>query len=415
MKDINNFKDIDKYLRRFKHTLSTQPYNLKRMKHLMKFLGNPQKNLNIIHVAGTSGKTSTCYYVASLLKQAGYTTGLSVSPHIDEINERLQINLNPLKISEFIDVFNDFCKIIETFDQNITYFEFFIALAFWYFNKIKVDYAIIEVGIGGLLDGTNIADNSNKICVITDIGIDHTKLLGDSIELIAKQKAGIIKKYNQVFCHNQNSVVDNIIKNEANKFEATLHHPKHYEYILNLNEYQKRNFLLACSVVDYIIEKDIKHSLNIEQIKNASNIIIPGRFEVIKLKNKTIILDGAHNPQKINSLVENVLKIYPNKSTRILIALRSSDKQKNKEILLSLIKLTNKITVTQLSPINNQELEEKYEIFKKILDSQDVNYLGDPDKALTKSIDSSENILIITGSFYLVGKYRKTLIQGLNQ
>ena len=287
-------------------------------------------------------------------------------------------------------------------------------MAFWYFEKQKVDYAIIEVGIGGLIDGTNIADNSSKICVITDIGIDHTKLLGNSIELIAKQKAGIIKKNNQVFCYNQNSAVDNIIKNEANKFEAKLHHPKHYKYILNLNEYQKRNFLLACSVVDYILEKDVKHSLNMVQIKNASNIIIPGRFEVIKLKNKTIILDGAHNPQKINSLVENVLKSYPDESTRILIALSSSDKQKNNEILLSLIKMTNKITITQLSPINDQELEEKYEVFKTILDGKDVNYLGDPKKALTNSLDSSENVLIITGSFYLVGKYRKTLIQGLN-
>ena len=414
MKDINNFKDIDKYLRRFKHTSTTQPYNLKRMKDLMKFLGNPQKKLNIIHVAGTSGKTSTCYYVASLLNQAGYSTGLSVSPHIDEINERLQINLNPLKISAFIDVIKEFSQTIESFDQDITYFEFIISLAFWYFEKQKVDYAIIEVGIGGLIDGTNIADNSSKICVITDIGIDHTKLLGNSIELIAKQKAGIIKKNNQVFCYNQNSAVDNIIKNEANKFEAKLHHPKHYKYILNLNEYQKRNFLLACSVVDYILEKDVKHSLNMEQIKNASNIIIPGRFEVIKLKNKTIILDGAHNPQKINSLVENVLKSYPDESTRILIALSSSDKQKNNEILLSLIKMTNKITITQLSPINDQELEEKYEVFKTILDGKDVNYLGDPKKALTNSLDSSENVLIITGSFYLVGKYRKTLIQGLN-
>ena len=414
MKDINNFKDIDKYLRRFKHTSTTQPYNLKRMKDLMKFLGNPQKKLNIIHVAGTSGKTSTCYYVASLLNQAGYSTGLSVSPHIDEINERIQINLNPLKISAFIDVIKEFSQTIESFGQDITYFEFLISMAFWYFEKQKVDYAIIEVGIGGLIDGTNIADNSNKICVITDIGIDHTKLLGNSIELIAKQKAGIIKKNNQVFCYNQNSAVDNIIKNEANKFEAKLHHPKHYKYILNLNEYQKRNFLLACSVVDYILEKNVKHSLNMEQIKNASNIIIPGRFEVIKLKNKTIILDGAHNPQKINSLVENVLKNYPDESTRILIALSSSDEQKNNEILLSLIKMTSKITITQLSPINNQELEEKYELFKTILDGQDVNYLGDPKKALTNSLDSSENVLIITGSFYLVGKYRKTLIQGLN-
>ncbi|MEI7675076.1 MAG: hypothetical protein WCI60_05100, partial [bacterium] len=127
MYNIKTLSDINIYLDKLRNVQLDHEYKLKRMRDLMSFLGNPQKNLNIIHVAGTSGKTSTCYYVVSLLKQAGYTTGLSVSPHIDEINERLQINLNPLKISEFIDVFNDFCKIIETFDQNITYFEFFIA------------------------------------------------------------------------------------------------------------------------------------------------------------------------------------------------------------------------------------------------------------------------------------------------
>lgn len=415
MNNIKNLEDINIYLDKLRINKFDGEYNLSRMRDLMSFLGNPQKNLNIIHVAGTSGKTSTCYYVASLLKQAGYTTGLSVSPHIDEINERLQINLSPVKISEYTIFFNEFCKELETFNQNITNFEFFIAMAFWYFNKIKVDYAIIEVGIGGLLDGTNIADNSNKICVITDIGLDHTKLLGNTIKLIAKQKAGIIKKHNQVFCYKQNSVVDNVIKNEANKFKARLHHPKHYKYNLNLNRYQKRNFLLAKSVVDYIIEKDNKPSLNLEQIKNASNIIIPGRFEVIKFKNKTIILDGAHNPQKINSLVDNVLKIYPNQTTRVLIALLSSDKQKNKEILLSLKEITNKVTITQLGALNDQELETKYEMFRPILDKLGVNYIGQPKTALSSSINSSENILIITGSFYLVSKYRKALIPKLNK
>ena len=115
MKDINNFKDIDKYLRRFKHT-TTQPYNLKRMKDLMKFLGNPQNKIKIIHVAGTSGKTSTSYYIASLLKQAGYSSGLSISPHIDEINERLQINLTPLNETDYIKAFNEFIDLINTFD-----------------------------------------------------------------------------------------------------------------------------------------------------------------------------------------------------------------------------------------------------------------------------------------------------------
>jgi len=413
MHNIRTLADINIYLDKLRNVQLDREYKLKRMRDLMSFLGNPQKDLNIIHVAGTSGKTSTCYYVASLLKQAGYTTGLSVSPHIDEINERLQINLNPVQISEFIDVFNEFCKTIETFDQNITYFEFFIAMAFWYFNKIKVDYAIIEVGIGGLLDGTNIADNSNKICVITDIGIDHTKLLGDTIELIAEQKAGIIKRNNQVFCHNQNEIVDSIINNKANKFKATIHNPKQYKYNLNLNDYQKKNFSLACSITDFIIEKDNKPILEMEQIKKASNIIIPGRFEVLKMNNKTIILDGAHNPQKIDSLVENVLKIYPYQTKRILITLLSGDSQKNNEILISLSKMTNKITITQLRVINDRELDKKYENYKTILDGQDITYLGDPDKAFAKSIDSSEEVLIITGSFKLIGMYRKKLVSNL--
>ena len=411
MKDINNFKDIDKYLKRFKHISTTQPYNLKRMKDLMKFLGNPQNKLSIIHVAGTSGKTSTSYYIASLLKQAGYSSGLSISPHIDEINERLQINLTPLNETDYIKAFNEFIELINTFDEKITYYEFLIAMAFWYFNKQNVDYAVIEVGIGGLLDGTNVVDNPNKICVITDIGLDHTKLLGNTLSQITKQKAGIITKNSKVFCYKQSNEINNIIQKVAKLNNASVYHPKEKKYALPLNDFQKRNFILANSLVSNIIVENNKAKLNKLQLEKAASIIIPGRFEVIKDSKKTVILDGAHNLQKIRTLVHDIEKIYPGKSMRVLLTLDSDDLLKNNEIILSILQLSNNLIITTLLDLDNNQLKDKFYNSNKSTNKIKITFIANPLSALAELLKSDDELLLITGSFYLLRKYRYLLIK----
>ena len=412
MEKYNSFKEIDIYLELFKKTHIEKPYKLDRMYDLMKFLGNPEKKLRIIHVAGTSGKTSTSYYIASLLSLSGYKTGLSVSPHIDNISERLQIDLKNFNQTSYCKIFNEFNELISQFKSKINYYEFLVAMAYWYFDKQKVDYAIIEVGVGGLLDGTNIADNTNKICVITDIGIDHTKLLGNTIEEITKQKAGIIKAHNQVFTYSKIRTIDKIIKDIANSQHASVDFIKpNQKSILKLNNLQSRNFELAKHVTNYILSNEGKAGLDASQIRQASQITIPGRLEIIKIRNKVIILDGAHNSQKIEGLVATIAKLYPSKSKKVLIALSTEIKSKNIDILKSINNLTPFLIITNLSTLSLEELSDKYSKYLDRLNFSEVSFVCDANNALKSLLNSDEDILIITGSFYLIKQLRKSLIR----
>ena len=171
---ITNFSESKDYLRQFYNYAAE--YKLDAMQAFMEYLGNPQDKVQVIHVAGTSGKTSTCYYIAALLHGAGYKVGHTVSPHVDEINERVQINLEPLPETQFCEALSEFSDLVAGFDQQLSYFEVMVALAYWYFAKVGVDYAVIEVGLGGRIDGTNVVTRGDKISVITNIGFDHTKI-----------------------------------------------------------------------------------------------------------------------------------------------------------------------------------------------------------------------------------------------
>lgn len=150
MRNIKNFNQVQIELEKFIEVTQTgakQYYDLSRIFPLMNFLDNPQNKLKIIHIAGTSGKTSTSYYVASLLHNAGYNVGLTVSPHVDTINERTQINMIPLPEKEYCSYLNEFLDIVDESDIKVSYFEVLVAFAYWVFAKQKVDYAVIEVGL----------------------------------------------------------------------------------------------------------------------------------------------------------------------------------------------------------------------------------------------------------------------------
>jgi dihydrofolate synthase/folylpolyglutamate synthase len=158
-------------------------------------VGNPQDHLRVIHLAGTSGKTSTSYYIAGLLKAGGMKVGLTVSPHVTAITERVQINNIPLSETEFCRYMSEFLPLVTADEERLpSYFEVMMVFALWVFDKSNVDYAVVETGLGGLHDSSNICRRTDKICIITDIGVDHTHVLGDTIEKIATHKAGIIAR-----------------------------------------------------------------------------------------------------------------------------------------------------------------------------------------------------------------------------
>ncbi len=283
MQPVTSIATAEEALRVFiPKTKKDHTYTLDGIKKLMDTLDNPQDKLKVIHVAGTSGKSSTCYFIAQLLVSQGLKVGLSISPHVDSITERAQINMASIYEEEYCLLFSEFLSLVNQSKTKPSYFEFLIAFAHWVFCKKRVDYAVIEVGLGGLLDSTNIVSRQDKICVITDIGLDHTGILGSTVEAITLQKAGIIKPNNTVFMNHQTNAIDKHVLYVCNKQNATLKFAKNQNFALkNLPQFQLRNLQLAFEVANYGSQKNLGHKLSYKSIKSADNLVIPARMEVL--------------------------------------------------------------------------------------------------------------------------------------
>ena len=407
MPTVSSLADVEEYLDKY-HRFKWSDYNLDRMVKFMDLLGNPQDSYKTIHVAGTSGKTSTSYFMASLLKEGGYKVGLTVSPHVNGINERLQINLSPVDQEEYVKSFNKFIKLTENFDVKSSWFEFITAFAFWYFAKEKVDYAVIEVGLGGFLDATNVINRADKICVVGDIGFDHTAVLGDSLSEIAFQKAGIAQLENTMITHKQPEEVMDVYKEICTIKKAALviiDEPVIQNN--NIPAYQQRNFNLALNTYNYLTGRDGIKPVTDQQIEKSINLQVPGRMEVMKYKGKTIIFDGAHNKQKMQTFVNSYKKLYSEQKPAILLAVK--DGKDIKEIADSLKPLAGTIIATQYQEkqdyrVDSWPADEVARAFSK-----KVKVITEPDfkKAFNKLLSQNSDPVIVTGSFYLISKIKR--------
>jgi dihydrofolate synthase / folylpolyglutamate synthase len=414
MPKISNFEDVHGIL---KHhvgvTVHKSPYKLERMRALMAYLGNPQDDLKVIHVAGTSGKTSTSYYVAALLQHAGYRVGLTVSPHVDEVNERVQIGLEPLHEKLFCQNFETFMELVTKSGLRPSYFEVLVAFAYWYFAKTAVDYAVIEVGLGGLMDATNVVTRADKVCVITDIGYDHIHILGDTLPLIAIQKAGIIQASNTVFMHHQDAAVEGEVRSAAEAKNATLYiqgpPSVNNPGSVSLPLFQRRNFDLAVAVVRHVIAQ-AGEELGEAAIADAAGTYIPARMETVNYAGKLLILDGSHIEQKQRALVDSVLERYPGRSIGLLAAFGTNKIETVRDSLRQLRRLSDDIILTQftsiqdeirgaipVSELENCSLEAGFSEIKSVVD---------PQQAFRTLIKSDHDLLIVTGSFYLLNDIR---------
>ena len=299
--------------------------SLDRMWPLLELVGNPQDKLSVVHLAGTSGKTSTSYYIAELLKTSNLKIGLTVSPHVDSITERIQIDGKPISDELFNSELSVFLDLIDDLESKPSYFELMIAFVLWEFVRQNVDYAVIETGMGGLMDASNVLRREDKVCVITDIGFDHTEVLGDTLDKIAEQKAGIIHKGNSIFMYAQDDLVMSSVESRVVEMSAELNIVKKYdkEIIATLSQlpkFQIRNCNLALKTCEYIAKRD---SLTIDHKLNPSSLVIPGRMEIIALRDKsTLIMDGAHNAQKMSTFVDSFRVLYPNEKATILVGLK---------------------------------------------------------------------------------------------
>ncbi len=421
MPQISSFAELSPLLNKFMfRSTETGSYSLDNMLRLMTKLGNPQDQLKVIHVAGTSGKSSTCYYVASLLKQAGQKVGLTVSPHVDQINERVQVDLQPMPEVLFCQKLGDFIDIVQETGVEPSYFELLIAFAYWLFAGEKVDYAVVEVGLGGLLDGTNVINRIDKVCVITDLGLDHTNVLGNTLAEIASQKAGIIQSHNPVLVYRQSQDVMDVITKRCSEMHAQLHEvpsPKVLELAnaAGLPPFQQRNWLLAEAVYNFLEKRDGLPHLNDDQLSKSSHINIPARMEVIDYRGQTLIIDGSHNSQKMAALVGGLKSLYPDKEVAALVGFVQSESDRAKGALEELLPITKSLIVTSFS---GEQDTPKHSVDPKVIANEakqigfsDVVVEPYPAAAFAKLTQRSEPILLVTGSFYLLNHIRPIILK----
>lgn len=299
---------------------------LERISAILELLGNPQDSLKCFHIAGTNGKGSVCAILAAVLKEYGVTVGLYTSPHIFEYTERIKINGQDISKDDFTGYVTEICSLADKNNIHLTEFEILTATAFKYFADKKVDVVVLETGLGGRFDATNVI-KKNLCAIITHIDLDHTERLGSTKDKIAFEKAGIIKENCPVVTSEGYEAIKDAAdeKNSLLLFTAPFADTSH----LSLKGiYQQENLALALAALK-LVYPEIPQSAVDEGLKKVQH---PCRFQVIEDEN--LIIDGAHNPNGIAGLRESLDFYYPDKFRRFVFGcLKNKDYKKMMEIL----------------------------------------------------------------------------------
>ena len=394
---------------------------LERGRRLLHDMNNPEKSLKIIHVAGTNGKGSVCAYIAGILQHNGYKTGLFTSPHLDDITERIRINGIMISQEDFEEAY---WYVEEHRTQELAYFDYLFGMAMYYYSKHDVDYVVMETGLGGKLDATNAVDNP-VISVITTISLEHTAILGDTIEKIATEKAGIIKPGIPVVCSGIVKEATDVIRKRAADFGCDCHvvDDNTFELIQNTygyidflihNEYYKNDcFRLATNALYQMENASIALTacavlaskgeliLNEELVRKAVlETHWSGRMELVR---NNLYVDGAHNPQGIQSFIESVNSLYENNPAEDATLLFSVVSDKNYDQMIKILcgcKHFRKVYVTMAGGLRKLSAN----IIKQAFEA----YTTGIDIVVFKSVDDALNrwdnrLMFATGSLYLVG------------
>ena len=406
------FTNVDQVIKRIYSLPKLHPKNdLSYIRRILKQLNNPQDSVRAIHVTGTNGKGSTSYYLSNLLQKAGQKTGLFVSPYIYEFNERIQLNGKNISNNDLIKIANEIetaIDILKKDDPNFSLvtFEYEVALAFQFFAQENCDYAVIEVGIGGEHDKTNVI--IPEVSVITTIGLDHEKIIGPTLKDIAEEKSGVIKSNKPVVLGNVPQNVLEILLNKAqseNSKSFLLGRDFQIKIMPDVIEYQDSknlyNFALRPLVEAYDIGVAVQAiqllqlDLDRKKIEEAINETrIPGRYDVIQTSPE-IIVDGAHNLQAM----ENLLNLVRKKKKGQIYVLLGMMKDKDLGPVTKLFK-DEKVTLTRIDYPRAARLED----FPKEA-QKEFEYKENFEEAYTslKNKLQADDMLLVTGSFYLVG------------
>jgi dihydrofolate synthase/folylpolyglutamate synthase len=413
---------------------------LENITYLLNLLGNPQKDLKCIHVAGTNGKGSTCTMLSYVLTDAGFKTGLFTSPYLEDFRERIQIDNELMEEDELVNSVSIVKAAIERMIKDgrnhPTEFEIVTAIAFYYFNLKQVDLVILEVGMGGRLDATNVIQKP-EVVVITSISKDHSEYLGDTVELIAYEKASIIKKGCQVVVYPQKGSVYNVIREIAFNNISRIHQvdKNHIEILafgpegqklkyLNpetntgidefdlslIGAHQSINSLTVLKTLEILINKG--YNISKENILNGMKTVkFMGRMEILS-RNPMIIIDGAHNPDGIANLSSNIRDYFSGYNVHLFFGMLA-DKDISSSIKMLMPYCKSAVTLT---PNNSraQKAEDTAEMFRNLTDMEVTSC--DDIEGSTELIKTGENdVNIFCGSLYMIGDARRAINEYLNK
>lgn len=309
---------------------------LERTQELLEKMGNPEKRLKFVHIAGTNGKGSTAAMTASILRKAGYRTGLYTSPYIYRFHERMQVDGVEISDEDLIAITEYVKPFADSMAQSPTEFELVCAIAFEYFKRKKCDIVVLEVGMGGALDATNVIETP-EVAVITNIGLDHTEVLGDTVEAIAETKSGIFKENGHAVVYRSTPSVEAVyericaeknvqlrkadftdLKRKSHSLEGQFFDcgDRKNLFLPLLGEHQLHNASVVLSIADTLI--DLGWKISEDDIRNGlRDVTWPGRFDIVS-RDPLFIIDGGHNPQCIEALSKNISDYL---SDRTVIAL----------------------------------------------------------------------------------------------
>ena len=405
-------------------------FGLDNITRLMSALGNPQRSFRSIHVAGTNGKGSTSAMLESILRTGGAKTGLFTSPHLVSFTERIRINGKEIDESDVIGLAGEVRGLAgEIEDFSPTFFEVVTAMAFLHFRKMKIDWAVVEVGMGGRLDATNII--TPEASVITGIGLDHREFLGDTLKEIAKEKAGIIKDNIPVVTTEQEPEVMEVIENRASEKNSVLFkygsdfssemisdYPDGicFDYFgkrecrdikLPLSgAHQMINASTAAETIEVI--SDLFPLMTMDIKRGLENIQWPGRLEMIKY-DPAILIDGAHNPSAAYVLSLHLKKLLGARFRRIILVIGIMGDKDIKGILKPLLPLASETIFT--SPF--YERAASPDMLAAYADS--MGYYSKKSLSVIDALNLAESLymtgdlIVVTGSFYTIGEAKESL------
>jgi dihydrofolate synthase/folylpolyglutamate synthase len=419
--------------------------SLDRIKLLLEYLGNPETSYRVVHVAGTNGKTSTSRMIESMLMEAGLIVGMTTSPHLHDVRERIRMQGQPIDFVKFIETYEELAPYLDLVDEKLgtrlSYFEVMTAMAFAAFSDAPVDVAVIEVGLGGSWDATNVVNAD--VCVITPIDLDHQKFLGDTIAEIAAEKAGIIKENNVVVSALQNPVVAEIIQNRATQTSSTLFFAgqdfdvaertlaiggqlvsirglsgQFDEVVLPLlGQHQAANAALAVAAVEAFFGAGLdERKLNSEIVEQGlGNVTSPGRLEVIR-RGPTVLVDVAHNPHGAQSLANALESEF---DFQYLVAIVGMFGDKDARNFLDILQpRVNHLIVTQTSHERALAVADLHAIAIDIFEEEKLDSRPDVASSIEYAIELADAAMIeeesgvgilVTGSVYTVAQARALL------